>query len=738
MEKKYISRFLRKVFVLSFFIYAGSNFSQSITTTTISGTVPYCAGVAVNVTYAITGTFSNTPTPNVFTAQLSDASGSFSSPVTIGTRTATTAGSISCVIPFTTGTSSLYRIRTISSNPSLFGSDNGYNFTVNAPVISTPTILVTQFCQNEIFNVSFTKTCNFGTGNVFTFQLSDPFGSFTAPTTITSYTSTASGSFSMAMPVGTPAGAGYRIRVVSSVPAVTSADNGTNILVSVASGTPSVFGNGVWNAYCYLGNNNFSTNYQGFYTENALNIASTGKWVNTNSPSTASAVNGLAYSGCPFGNTNYSVIYKRTNFICGYYQIDIAGHDDQVYLFINGVNVYQHIGCCDAHTNVWTGFIGPSTTIEFRFTNGSGPGYLNVNFVPVNPLTFSPPATICSGSSTSITVNSSSTATLTYSWNPASSLNTSTSASVVASPTVTTNYSVTGTDAFTGCSVTNTILTTVNALPTTTIAATPTLICYGATSATLTTGGANSYTWSPAAGLNTTTGNTVVANPSVTTTYTVSGSNNCAVISATKIITVQTPPASPSQTVFGSGGWNVYSHFNQTFSNYYGFYTENNLSFNTQTRWNSTNGPSTNTTTSSGTAYNGCSFAGAPWSMSFKRTNIPCGYYQVDILTHDDNIGLYIDGVLTFSHAVCCDSHTAAWSGFIGPATTVEFRLINSGSTGFLSVNFLPIPYPVLSPPITICPSTSATLTSNFISGANYAWTPSVTLSSPFTNTTLA
>lgn len=51
---------------------------------------------------------------------------------------------------------------------------------------------------------------------------------------------------------------------------------------------------------------------------------------------------------------------------------------------------------------------------------------------------------------------------------------------------------------------------------------TPAPICIGA-SITLTASGASSYTWSPAAGLSATTGTSVTANPTVTTTYTVTG-----------------------------------------------------------------------------------------------------------------------------------------------------------------------------------------------------------------------
>ena len=62
--------------------------AQTITTGTISGS-PFCSGSAVSVPYTITGAYIP---GNIFTAQLSDGSGSFASPVSIGTLTSTLAG----------------------------------------------------------------------------------------------------------------------------------------------------------------------------------------------------------------------------------------------------------------------------------------------------------------------------------------------------------------------------------------------------------------------------------------------------------------------------------------------------------------------------------------------------------------------------------------------------------------------------------------------------------------------
>ena len=73
---------------------------------------------------------------NVF-AQLSDANGSFSSPVNIGSITSVSAGTINAIIPPTTMVGSNYRIRVVSNNPVVIGSDNGSNITINAMPIPT-------------------------------------------------------------------------------------------------------------------------------------------------------------------------------------------------------------------------------------------------------------------------------------------------------------------------------------------------------------------------------------------------------------------------------------------------------------------------------------------------------------------------------------------------------------------------------------------------------------------------
>ncbi|MBJ6119103.1 gliding motility-associated C-terminal domain-containing protein [Pontibacter sp. BT310] len=68
------------------------------------------------------------------------------------------------------------------------------------------------------------------------------------------------------------------------------------------------------------------------------------------------------------------------------------------------------------------------------------------------------------------------------------------------------------------------------------IAATPNMCLGGST--TITVSGADTYTWTPADGLSTTTGNTVTAKPTKTTTYTITGKNSATGCSSTTSVTV--------------------------------------------------------------------------------------------------------------------------------------------------------------------------------------------------------
>ncbi|MBI4945359.1 MAG: hypothetical protein HY840_03040, partial [Bacteroidetes bacterium] len=103
---------------------------QTINTGTVSN--PICKGASVNVSYSAYGTYTG---GNVFTAQLSDAAGSFAAPTTIGTVTATVSGTIVATIPGGTANGTGYLIRVISSTPAVTGTSNSNgNITISTPM----------------------------------------------------------------------------------------------------------------------------------------------------------------------------------------------------------------------------------------------------------------------------------------------------------------------------------------------------------------------------------------------------------------------------------------------------------------------------------------------------------------------------------------------------------------------------------------------------------------------------
>jgi hypothetical protein len=112
--------------------------------TTSVGNNTFCIGSTVNVNYIATGDYNEA---NLFTAQISDASGSFANPVNIGSITTTMSGSINATIPANTPAGSHYRVRVVSSHPAVTGSDNGSNITFNSlPIATISASGATTFC----------------------------------------------------------------------------------------------------------------------------------------------------------------------------------------------------------------------------------------------------------------------------------------------------------------------------------------------------------------------------------------------------------------------------------------------------------------------------------------------------------------------------------------------------------------------------------------------------------------
>jgi hypothetical protein len=165
--------------------------------------------------------------------------------------------------------------------------------------------------------------------------------------------------------------------------------------------------------------------------------------------------------------------------------------------------------------------INPTSTITYTVTGTNANGCTNTATVTVNVLT-RPAITatasqtlICSGDTAILSASGAST----YFWLPGLL----TGSSVGVTPSVNTTYTLTGTGS-NGCSNTTTVSIVVNTSPSITASASSSSLC-GTDTITFNASGANSYLWMP---LNT-SGSNVTDTPTITTTYTVVGTdgNGC-------------------------------------------------------------------------------------------------------------------------------------------------------------------------------------------------------------------
>jgi gliding motility-associated-like protein len=161
-----------------------------------------------------------------------------------------------------------------------------------------------------------------------------------------------------------------------------------------------------------------------------------------------------------------------------------------------------------------------STTYTVSGTSSASCSNTSTVSVTVNPLPVitatASSGSICSGDNDTLTA----TGALSYVWSP----NGIPGNSIVVSPSSTYTYTVTGSSAA-GCTSAAGVSITVNPIPNVNISASPPNICMGSQS-TLTASGASSYTWAASASLSSSSGSTVVAQPVVNTSYTVTGTSN--------------------------------------------------------------------------------------------------------------------------------------------------------------------------------------------------------------------
>ncbi len=349
----------------------------TISTSAITGT-SFCGGASVTVPFTVTGGFAG---GNVFTAQLSDAAGSFAAPVNIGTLTSTAAGSISATLPSNTITGTGYLIRVVSSIPAITGTDNGTSLSIFS-LPATPTTTGSFIC---IGTTSGTVLSASGavSGEVYKWYSAATDG--TLLKTSTSYTDN-----TFTTPTIT-ATTSYWVAISNDGNCETARTQVTATYPTASVADQTTAGSDSWIGHIYDGT--ALNTYYGTVTESeTFDQSFTGSA--TCFPFT-SGVN--SYS---IRTEQFSVRYRMNSTRKGLYRVDL-GSDDGGRLSVDGNSYFNYWGdhAFQLKTNVLINLTGTSQLIYDFYENGGGNRVVFQNLVSVlsNTLTTNTTQTLTFG-----------------------------------------------------------------------------------------------------------------------------------------------------------------------------------------------------------------------------------------------------------------------------------------------------------------------------------------------------
>lgn len=289
---------------------------------------------------------------------------------------------------------------------------------------------------------------------------------------------------------------------VSLLPSPTIAILGNFTICSGNSATLTATGA---NSYTWSGNNGNSSSI-------IVNPTSIGNY----------QVSGTNSLGCT-GNQTVAVVISTPTIIVTGSTLICTGNNAT--LVASGANNYTW---SNNSSNSATVVVSPTANTIYTVTGVNSFGCIKVKLVSVNVINTIPTVnvsgnfTICEGRNTTLTATGANN----YTW----STNSVNVPSIIVSPTISTSYSVAGTNS-TGCSGNNAFTITVNPTPTLSISGNFT-ICTGK-STTLTATGASNYTWS-ANSFNT---SSIIVSPLNNSVYIATGSNSLGCVES-KSVTV--------------------------------------------------------------------------------------------------------------------------------------------------------------------------------------------------------
>ena len=124
-----------------------------------------CAGGPFSVPFTVYPTTATFQPGNVFTVEMSDASGSFATPATIGSLVATGPGvPVPCTIP-ALASGPDYRIRIVASNPAFISPDDYLNINVVSSIPATTASATTPACVGASNTISLFDNASYSISN---------------------------------------------------------------------------------------------------------------------------------------------------------------------------------------------------------------------------------------------------------------------------------------------------------------------------------------------------------------------------------------------------------------------------------------------------------------------------------------------------------------------------------------------------------------------------------------------
>lgn len=624
---------------------------------------------------------------------------------------------------------------------------------INQDLVYTPVVQAIlnggSFCPVDFTQLPYQTYGNdFNSGNIFTAQLSDGNGSFANPINIGTRSDRDEGTIQLSIPTNIASGTGYRVRVISSNPATVGPNNGTDISIQSVDLAPTAWGEDEWVAHCFNIPTYYSSphefdysNYRGYYTSTNVNINSSAQWPESGSPSDANG-----FVGCEVTNNRHIVRYRREGFDCGTYRLHVrgtnnsSGYSGGARITVNGIVVWQATNCCTTVNNVWSGELNGESKVEFVWSDNTGDSFGRLTFEQLNTnaagAEMTPGITVCAGSTAEIGLESGSGSN--YSW----SANTTYLSGLTNGPTVNVSppanapngaqtYTLNYLDESTGCTRSGSVTVNIASVSNTTITANQSGCTAGGIEATVS--GAANYTWSPAEGVvvNNSNGSSVTLAPSVETTYTVTGTIGCHTSLAT--ITVGPTIGTAGPESFGNETWHVHCYNIATYTSdpaqfnltdYRGMYIEDQLNFNSSTRWNISSNPSV------ASGYIGCTVNNERHIVSYRRKGFPCGTYRLHLrgtnneAGHDDAVRLVINGETVYTNNSCCQVRNNVWTGVLDSETEIEMTWSENGGLSYGRMVFEPIHVnePTLTAESTVVAGESITLTANLDGALSYDW----------------